>query len=808
MSGERNKILFITLGDQTGANMHIVKVANALKQQGHQVQVLVCDKSIEDPIVHQLPARTGFVAELGRVVENGNKTLLDRDLKYLFNTINEDNSYQDTEIILQHLQFNPQIIFVGITFDFLTSTDILKLSEATLAKVYNIAVDMNHFTGGCHFAWDCKGYIEGCHKVKCPAILDEKYKDLAARNFLIKKENAAKGNVKILAGTNWTKAQAAASDIYKQQESIFNIAGVIDTRVLNSEKRAIAKQIFRLAQNKFYILAGAENALDERKGFRYFVETINLFWEKLLPEERENVEVLTVTRIQNAALFDAIKFSKLSFDYIEDEHQLSLLYQSADAFINCSIEDSGPSMLIEAMACGTPVASFDMGAAAEYIVDGQSGYIVKNKNTDDLANAVVKIYQSTTAERLLMGEAGQVQVLRKGSLQQAVATIEQVLLLHKKEFEQHIKTISVAMCTYNGASHLAEQLDSILHQHKRPNEVVICDDQSTDGTIEIIKYYQSQFPGIIKLYINEQRLGVVKNFEKAIKLCSQEIIFLSDQDDIWQPYKTDALLRIFNKYPHIEAISHNLNICTEEKEILTATMWDTMGFQYFLKQKYANVDYFFHSLLFGNMVTGAAFCMRKPKQAISFIDHIPETIHDYQLAVRYLANASLYFHNECLGLYRQHHNQQIGADLQSIEHCIEPIKLYYQSANPFINLFFIKRRMEIRYIFQYLEATKSKMYEALVRKNVQEMALKTFRPKLWKSQVNLMSKIFEKTRGDYNYKVWSATLSRYFWFARSIIIRLFQILRIYFVLLLCTIFFKKSSIYRLLASKRELGKLI
>lgn len=71
--------------------------------------------------------------ELGRVVEDGNKALLNRDLKYLFNTINEDNSYQDTEVIIQHLHFNPQIIFVGITFD----EAFIQLERATCTRNRN-----------------------------------------------------------------------------------------------------------------------------------------------------------------------------------------------------------------------------------------------------------------------------------------------------------------------------------------------------------------------------------------------------------------------------------------------------------------------------------------------------------------------------------------------------------------------------------------------------------------------------------------------------------------------------------------------
>lgn len=802
MKSEKRNILFITLGDQTGANIPTIRMANALHLQGHNVQVLVRDKNYADPLVTQLPANNDFVAELGRVVnKDGSLTLLNRNLKYLFNTINEDNSYQDTDVILQHLKFNPHIIFVGITFDFLTSTDILKLSEATNAIVYNIAVDMNHFTGGCHFAWDCEGFIKGCDSVDCPAILDENFKDLASRNFLIKKENIEKGNFRILAGTGWTKDQAEKSLLYKDQQTIFNISGMVDIDIYNPTKRQAARETFGLSKDKFYILNGSENTQDERKGFRYFVKAINSFWDTLSPHQREQIEILLVTRINSLELYDEIKFKKTNFSYIEDINELSLLYQSANLFVNCSIEDSGPAMLIESMACGTPVLSFDMGAASEFIVEGETGWIVKNKNIESLSNSLLKIFNLPASNLLEIGEAAHKYVVKNGSLEQAVERVEKILAFHKEDFEKHKKSISVALCTYNGEKYIAEQLDSILNQHLKPDEIIICDDISTDNTLNILESYQKEFPEIIKIYRNETQLGVVKNFEKAINLCSKEIIFLSDQDDIWLPQKTEVAVRIFNRFPHVEAICHDLRICKEDKELLDMTMWDTMGFRYFLQNNYQNKNYLFHSIFFGNMVTGAAFCMKKTAAPVVFLNHIPDVIHDYQLAIEYLSKKSLYFHNECLGLYRHHENQQIGPKFRGMAWNTENIKAYYEVGNPFKNLLFIKNRMKTENIFYYLEATQDLKFEKIIRESIKALAINSINPKILGRQVKSMSEKLEKTRKD-NYKIRSG-VQLYLWFIRNLSRRLFQLAKIYYVILISSIFNRKTSIFRLISSSSE-----
>lgn len=97
--------------------------------------------------------------------------------------------------------------------------------------------------------------------------------------------------------------------------------------------------------------------------------------------------------------------------------------------------------------------------------------------------------------------------------------------------------ISIAMTTYNGAKYLQEQLDSFLDQQRLPDELVVCDDGSSDETISILLRYSKKSPFPVRLFRNPSNLGYVKNFEKALSLCEGDLIFLSDQDDVWYPNK-------------------------------------------------------------------------------------------------------------------------------------------------------------------------------------------------------------------------------------------------------------------------------
>lgn len=108
------------------------------------------------------------------------------------------------------------------------------------------------------------------------------------------------------------------------------------------------------------------------------------------------------------------------------------------------------------------------------------------------------------------------------------------------------KSISVAMCTYNGERYLQEQLDSIAAQARLPAELVICDDRSTDATLEIAKAFAKTAPFEVRVHLNEVNLGsgakgITKNFEQAVAMCSGDLIFPCDQDDIWLPQKTTVM---------------------------------------------------------------------------------------------------------------------------------------------------------------------------------------------------------------------------------------------------------------------------
>lgn len=132
--------------------------------------------------------------------------------------------------------------------------------------------------------------------------------------------------------------------------------------------------------------------------------------------------------------------------------------------------------------------------------------------------------------------------------------------------------ISVCIATYNGENFIKRQLDSILNQTRQVQEIIIVDDKSSDGTIEVIKGLKDER---IKLYINEGNIGPIKSFERAIGLSTGEIIFLADQDDQWLLTKVAEVMLVHEKQ-NADLVVHDATVVDGDFHII-AQSWNTLN---------------------------------------------------------------------------------------------------------------------------------------------------------------------------------------------------------------------------------------
>lgn len=213
--------------------------------------------------------------------------------------------------------------------------------------------------------------------------------------------------------------------------------------------------------------------------------------------------------------------------------------------------------------------------------------------------------------------------------------------------------VSIALCTFNGERFLKEQIDSILAQTYSDFELIICDDGSTDRTIDIISTYK-ELDSRITLYKNETNLGFVKNFEKAISLCSGDYIALADQDDIWKANKIEIL---------VENIHDNLLIYTDA--ILVDVDSKTLGKNLIRPKKNlikgANRN---RAFLLTNCVSGNTLMFSS--NLVEHILPIPDTVsfHDIWIAFVASTEGAITYVEDALTYYRRYEEQITAGFIQ------------------------------------------------------------------------------------------------------------------------------------------------
>ncbi|MGB8583891.1 MAG: glycosyltransferase family 2 protein [Candidatus Sulfotelmatobacter sp.] len=224
-------------------------------------------------------------------------------------------------------------------------------------------------------------------------------------------------------------------------------------------------------------------------------------------------------------------------------------------------------------------------------------------------------------------------------------------------------TISVAMCSYNGERFLGAQLESIAAQGRPPDELVICDDCSSDACPEIIKEFARRAAFPVQLVVNAENLGSTRNFEKAISLCQGEIVALADQDDIWYRHKLERIEKAFLQSSTIVAAFSDADLIDNDSRLLGLRLWKAFSFDAAEQRQFGN-GRGLQVLVKHPVVTGATMAFRR--KLFDILTPIPtKDIHDRWISFLLAARGPFELISDPLMQYRRHERQQAGLPPQT-----------------------------------------------------------------------------------------------------------------------------------------------
>lgn len=312
--------------------------------------------------------------------------------------------------------FAPNLIVVHYTSCFVSSDDVIALHRATGARVAWNLLDMAHFTGGCHYAWDCPGYLSACGG--CPALPMRPGKDRSAQVMAQKSESLAAMDHVVVAASTQLSHQARSSSLFRDSD-IRKIFIGIDPAEFPLRPRAEARAELGVDPEGTVFFFGASSLNERRKGLIELREALRLCRERLDPGAA--LPLLLVAGTKDGARYFEDTGIPIRWLGFVSRQRLATAYAAADFLICPSLEDSGPMMVNEAMMAGTPVIGFAVGIIPDLILPGKTGVIAAEKTWLALAEALQAGLHWSVQDRAVARQECRTLALRELALDEQVA---------------------------------------------------------------------------------------------------------------------------------------------------------------------------------------------------------------------------------------------------------------------------------------------------------------------------------------------------------------------------------------------------
>lgn len=380
-------VLLSTCEQRGGAAIACKRLMKSLKKQGISAKMLVRDKqAIDTDVVPIKINRLYFLYERFVIWLNNffsRKNLFAVSLANTGVDISKHPLVQEADVI--HLHW--------INQGFLSLKSIEKLVRLNKPMVWTMH-DMWPSTGICHHARDCSHYLQNCGD--CFFLRLSGKKDLSYRIFQ-KKLQVGYENIFFVTCSNWLKAKAEESSLLRYSK-VLVIPNPLDTDLFSPSDKLDVRKRLGLSLNSHFLLFGAAKIGDARKGFGYYFEALQLL-NRERPELNGRVELIFMGEVK-LEILQNIPYPAHFTGFLTDEKEIAGWYNAASLFVLPSLEENLPNVIMESMACGTPVVGFDTGGIPEMIDHKCNGYVARYKDSHDLMKGICWVLDNNHAEQL------------------------------------------------------------------------------------------------------------------------------------------------------------------------------------------------------------------------------------------------------------------------------------------------------------------------------------------------------------------------------------------------------------------------
>ena len=270
-----------------------------------------------------------------------------------------------------------------VNFGYLSLDSLKSLFSLGKPVVWTLH-DMWTFTGGCHYNRGCDHYLSHCSF--CPFLARPARYDISFDQFEFKKQIYQDANLTLLSPSHWLDQNVKVAPLTEALPSL-SIPNCIDTTLFKPLDKTIVRQQLNLPINKKLVLFTGANTQDPRKGFSYFKKAFELIGY------RDDVEVLVLGKANNQA-FENFPVTVHYLGKIDTQEKMVAAYNAANVLVAPSLEDNLPNTIMEAMACGVPVAGFRTGGIPEMIDHLHNGYVCEARSSESLAAGIMWVLEN------------------------------------------------------------------------------------------------------------------------------------------------------------------------------------------------------------------------------------------------------------------------------------------------------------------------------------------------------------------------------------------------------------------------------
>lgn len=268
-----------------------------------------------------------------------------------------------------------------------------KLYDKLKCKFIFVCADYSPMSGGCHFTNECQRFITGCGC--CPAFNSNNPNDFTHWNVMYRKRIYEKIKPVLIANYYMIEKYFKKSFLLKDC-SYYISKNIINHDLFTQLDREALYDKFKIDTEKEYIIAfGCQSLTDTRKGMSYLLEALDLVYQQQTVEERKQTLLLFIGN-NGEQITPLLKFEYKNLGFISI-NELPAFYSISTLFVCASVNDAGPSMVAQSLACGTPVVSFKMGAALGLVMGQGTGYCAELRNSTDLAKGILEIIRMDIA---------------------------------------------------------------------------------------------------------------------------------------------------------------------------------------------------------------------------------------------------------------------------------------------------------------------------------------------------------------------------------------------------------------------------